>query len=35
MSLQALYAQISEQEWVEFPSGWLQGAPCMVVWLQQ
>lgn len=25
MSLQALYAQISEQEWVEFPSGWLQG----------
>lgn len=25
MSLHALYAQIAEQEWVEFPQGWLQG----------
>lgn len=25
MSLHGLYAQIAEQEWVDFPEGWLQG----------
>jgi len=25
MSLQALYAQIAQQEWIEMPPGWGQG----------
>ena len=27
MSLQALYAQIAQQEWIEMPTGWEQGEP--------
>ena len=30
MSLQALYAQIAQQEWIEMPTGWGKGEPSTV-----